>query len=453
MSFNVTGAVFYDDSSVAQNALSASDVPITSDIDIKFSGNVATSSVLSFAVTLFRTLSDGGSETPVDITLTHSSNDTVRINPSESLIASANYTVYVPRSTYGIKSSEGETLTSSFSFSFSTVTGASSSPEADLSEEVVEEAAIPEELFLITSTPQVDAIMQYGFGSVIAKFDGRVPSATTVEVSSRHPLGYSMVSNSLWIDNMKDPITVGSEVYLSSKIAYSELTNDQIANLAVVGTDPITSDSILVLDKNADQDGDITLDFDPNTLFEISVDIPVNEQNPTVSFMGLLYPFYATVPETKLEVGPFIEQYNDFTIGLTLYRHSITAGQLWKGPAIDSYNVPLRVAEYVVARTKRDILSTFFTDPGGAGAGSLSLGDLKLSGKNLTQYLSDSLSALDLKIVALENMLKKGDKSSSPFTDHTHQSLPTSSSGAAFGESWGSDFTSKGFNRSLDKKS
>jgi hypothetical protein len=47
-------------------------------------------------------------------------------------------------------------------------------------------------------------------------------------------------------------------------------------------------------------------------------------------------------------------------------------------------------------------------------------------------------------------MLRKGDKSSSPYTDHSHQALPVSTSGAAFGESWGNDYTSKGFDRSLD---
>tara|TARA_B100000131_G_scaffold223607_1_gene215221 strand:+ start:90 stop:1451 length:1362 start_codon:yes stop_codon:yes gene_type:complete len=452
MAFNVTGAVYYDDSSASQNALSASNVPTASSLDIEFSASVASSSVLSFAVTLFRTLPDGGNETPVDITLSQPTATSVRIDPVENLVASGHYTVYVPRSTYGIKSSEGETLTQSFSFTFQTVEGDSDAPDPVLTDDIDEQPAIPEELFLVTSTPQVDAIMQYGYGSVIAKFDGRVPSATTVELSSRHPLGHTMVSNSMWVDNMLDPITVGSEVYISSKVDASTLTAEQNAALAVVGTDTITSDSILVTSKTPDSDGLITLDFDLNTLFDITVDIPVNEQSPTISFMGLLYPFFATVPETKLEVGPFIEQYNDFTIGLSIYRHSITAEQMWKGGSIDVYNVPLRVTEYVQARTKRDILSTFFTDPGGAGAGTLSLGDLRLSGKNLTQYLNDSLSALDLKIVALENMLRKGDKSSSPYTDHAHQSLPVSTSGSAFGESWGNDFSSKGFDRSLDKK-
>tara|TARA_B100001250_G_scaffold414081_1_gene450590 strand:+ start:4549 stop:5913 length:1365 start_codon:yes stop_codon:yes gene_type:complete len=453
MAFNVKEVSYYDEHGTAHNALTATDVPIASPIDIKLSENVASSSVLSFSVTLLRTLEDGGNETPVDITLTQPQADIVRIDPTADLIESGHYTVYVPRSTYGLKSENGDTLQKSFSFSFSTVAGSGTAPAPSETEvDIAEQPAIPEELFLVTSTPSVDAVMQYGYGSVIAKFDGRVPSTTTVEVSTRHPLGHSLVHSSLWVANMLEPIVVGSEVYISSKMIYGDLTAEQIANLTVVGSDPITNDSILVLDKTADNDGNVTLDFDPNTLFEITVDIPVNEQSPTVGFMGLLYPFFTTVPETKLEVGPFIEQYNDFTIALAIYRHSITAGQLWQGTTIDPYTPPTRVAEYVMARTKRDILSTFYTDPGGAGAGSLALGDLKLSGKNLTSYLNDSLSALDLKIVALENMLKKGDLSKSPFTDHGHQSLPVQTSGAAFGENWGTDFGSKGFNRNLDKK-
>lgn len=452
MAFNVKEAVYYDDQGNPHNALTAEDVPIGSVLDITFSENVASSSVLSFAVTLFRTLEDGGNETPVDIGLSQASAKVVRIDPTENLIESGHYTVYVPRSSYGIKSEDGKTLQQSFSFSFSTVVGTGTAPAPEDSIDVAEQPAIPEELFLVTSTPSLDAVMQYGYGSVIAKFDGRVPSTTTVEVSTRHPLGHNLVHNSMWVDNMLEPIVVGSEVYISSKVDKNTLSEEQIANLAVVGTDTISSDSILVTSKTEDENDLLTLDFDKNTLFEITVDIPVNEQSPTVGFMGLLYPFYTTVPETKLEVGPFIEQYNDFTIALSIYRHSITAGQLWNGATIDPYTPPTRIAEYVVARTKRDILSTFYTDPGGAGAGSLALGDLKLSGKNLTSYLNDSLKALDLKIVALETMLKKGDKSSSPFTDHGHQSLPVQTSGAAFGENWGTDFGSKGFNRDLDKK-
>mgnify|MGYP003152855999 CR=1 FL=1 len=453
MAFNVKEAVYYDEHGAEQNALTAVDVPIASALDIKFSEDVASSSILSFAVSLFRTMEDGGNETPVDITLSQASTDIVRITPNANLIASGHYTVYVPRSSYGLKSTNADSLQQSFSFSFSTVAGSSQTPDPSATDiEVEEQSAIPEELFLVTSTPPVDAVMQYGYGSVIAKFDGRVPSTTTVEISTRHPLGHNLIHNSMWVDNMVEPIVVGSEVYISSKVDKNTLTAEQIANLTVVGSDPITTDSILVTSKTEDENDLLTLDFDANTLFDITVDIPVNEQSPNIGFMGLLFPFYSTVAETKLEVGPFIEQYNDFTIALSIYRHSITSSQLWNGEAIDPYDPPMRVAEYVVARTKRDILSTFYTDPGGAGAGSLSLGDLKLSGKNLTQYLNDSLSALDLKIVALENMLKKGDKSTSPFTDHGHQSLPVSTSGAAFGESWGSDFGSKGFNRNLDKK-
>jgi len=454
MAFNVKEAVFYDANSNPLNAISAVDVPVASALDLVFSEDVASATVLSFAATLFRTMEDGGNETPVDVTLSQPETNKVRIESKTDLIESGHYTLYVPRSSYGLKSNNGESLQKSFTCSFSTVVGSGVAPDpSGTTIDVEEQDAIPEELFLVTSTPPVDAVMQYGFGSVIAKFDGRVPSATSVEVSTRHPLGFNLVQNSIWVDNMLSPIVIGSEVYISSKVDKTTLTAEEIANLAVVGEDTITSDSILVISKTEDENDLLTLDFDTNTLFDITVDIPVNEQNPNIGFMGLLYPFYTTVAETKLEVGPFIEQYNDFTIALAIYRHSITAGQLWKGGAIiDPYNPPMRVAEYVAARTKRDILSTFYTDPGGAGSGSLALGDLKLSGKNLTQYLNDSLSALDLKIVALENMLKKGDKSTSPFTDHSHQSLPVSTSGAAFGESLGSDFGSKGFNRNLDKK-
>ena len=76
--------------------------------------------------------------------------------------------------------------------------------------------------------------------------------------------------------------------------------------------------------------------------------------------MSLLSPFYASINETKLEIGPFVNQYDDFTIALSIHRHGITAAQLWNG-TIDSLDVPIRITEYVIARTKKDILSTYFT--------------------------------------------------------------------------------------------
>jgi hypothetical protein len=243
---------------------------------------------------------------------------------------------------------------------------------------------------------------------------------------------------------MKDPIVIGSEIFLSSEVAASSVDAEL---LAVAGEDALTADSILVLDKDADP---LTLDFDINTVFDITIEIEGNDVNPAFDFMGILVPLFATLEETKLEIGPFAEQYNDFTLALSLYRHSITAEQLWPGTMPAS--APLRVAEYVIARTKRDILQTYFTDPSGVGAGTLALGDLRLSGKNLVQYLRDSLSALDMKIVALERKLKQGDASLSPYTDHTHASLPAESSSAVFGETTGGDFESRGLERSLLNK-
>ena len=81
----------------------------------------------------------------------------------------------------------------------------------------------------------------------------------------------------------------------------------------------------------------------------------------------------------------------------------------------------------------------------------MALGDLKLSGKNLVQYLKDSISALDMKIVSLESRLKKGDVSSTPYTDHSQMSLPVKTGSAKFGESEGTNFGSRDLGRAIDK--
>lgn len=454
MAFTVIGAFYYNDAEEQLNAISANDVPVTSPIDLQFSEDVSTSSLLSYAVTLLRTLSDGGNETPVDITLIQQNDESgnptiVRVTPVDSLITGAFYTIYVPRSSYGITSSEGSSLAQSFSFNFNTAEGDSSAPDLPPSDDVEQLEPIPEELFLLTSTPTDASILQFGFGSLITKFNGRVPGDANVQVETRHPLGYGLVADSWWSQNLQDPLVIGSEIFLSSKIEMSALSEEETARLTTPGTDPIKSDSILVLSKEADEDGLIALDFDVNTMFDITIEVEGNEVNPALQFMGLLAPLYASVTEARMDIGPFVNQYNDFTIALSLYRHSITAEQLWNGTMPDE--APIRVAEYVIARTKRDILQTYFTDPSGVGAGTLALGDLKLSGKNLVQYLKDSISALDMKIVSLESRLKRGDVSNTPYTDHTHMSLPVQTTSAKFGEAEGTNFGSRGLGRALDK--
>jgi len=83
------------------------------------------------------------------------------------------------------------------------------------------------------------------------------------------------------------------------------------------------------------------------------------------------------------------------------------------------------------------------------GSGSITLGDLKLSGTALIKYLKDALDALDGKIVALEYKLRAGDSSAIPYTDHRHQSLPARSTSASPGETPGRDYSSLSINRSL----
>jgi len=454
MAFDVIGAKYYKDvggTLTEFNAISATDVPTAAAIDVEFSSNVLSSSILSYAATLFRTLGDGGNETPVDVVLSPEGSNSVRITPSANLVESSSYTLYIPRSSHGIKSVEGEALIRGFSMSFSSIEGADDTPTPTTATAESTEfiGTIPDELYLMSSTPPEDSIMQSGL-SLIAKFDGRLPGDTTYTVSSRHPLGKP--STGLWGDaaNLQEALIIGDEIYVSSKVLESSLSDAQIAKLAVVGEDIIKEDSIIVASTTA-VDGLLTLGFDPNTIFEITINIEINEQAPTISFMGLIAPFFSTIEEANMEIGPFAQQYDDFTIALSIYRHSITANQLYNG-TIDLSSIPQRVSEYVIARTKRDILSTYFTDPSGAGAGSLALGDLKLSGKNLVDYLSANISALDMKIVALERLLKQGDSSSTPYTDYSHQSLPVSTTSAPAGESYGTDYTSRAFNRALDKE-
>ncbi len=471
MAFNVISAEYHDSNAAKQNLVGASEVPHDSPLDITFNSAVASSSILSYAVTLFRTMADGGNETPVDIGLTQPADAIVRITPAADLITGASYTVYIPKSNYGITAADGTTLQNSFSGSF-TVTGTVADVVETGTSTVEDLSAIPEELYLSSSIPSEGSIMQYGLGSITVSFDGRVPDGGTcsdteyttkatceaasetwtkdviITAEATKPLGFTTTPlTTRWIDNLQDPLIVGKDVYLTSKVDYSSLTEAEVALLAVIGVDTLSDDSIVCIDKVADGDGNITLDFDVNRAFEIGFDISVNEHVPTLAFMSLLSPFYASINETKLEIGPFVNQYDDFTVALSIHRHGITAAQLWNG-TIDSLDVPIRITEYVIARTKKDILSTYFTDPTGAGAGSISLGDFKMSGGVLAQYLKDNIAALDLKIVALEHKLKTKDTSSSPYTDHTHQSLPTSTTSASPGETAGTDFGSlKGASR------
>jgi len=418
---------------------------------------------------------DGGNETPVDIELSLIDPGTiVRVSPKSDLIAGASYALYIPKSNYGIKAADGTSLQNSYSATFTVIEAVTQVDQTG--ETVVEDIeAIPEELYFASAIPAEGSIMQYGLGSLTVSFDGRVPEGGTcsdpqhktlvnceaagetwtrdVQVSAlaNHPLGFGLNPKAYWIDNLQNPFVLGKDVYLTSKILYDNLDQEEKDLLAVIGADALTVDSIACISKTPDEEGYITLDFDINRTFEIGFDISVNEHTPILSFMSLLSPFYASINETKLEIGPFVNQYDDFTVALSIHRHSITAAQLWNG-TIDSLNVPLRVTEYVVARTKKDILSTYFTDPTGAGAGSISLGDFKMSGRNLAQYLKDNIAALDLKIVALEHKLKTKDSSTSPYTDHTHQSLPTSTTSASPGATGGSDFESRGMSRGFTSR-
>jgi hypothetical protein len=444
MAFNVTSAFYYDDASTKQTIEAGSIIPNGADIYLAFSDDIASASVLSYTVSLFRTLSDGGNETPVDISSVIVVNDGsgnptyIKIDPASDLLSGGNYTLYLPKGRYGIRSINGETLQYSYSTSFLSETLPSGAGPS-VPEDTTELPAIPPSLYLISSMPLDESIMQYGTGSVIAKFNGRLPEDETAptdtdknvvcSVEVRHPLGLSLNINSNWADNFSSD-AIGSELFLTSKIDEASI---DITKLMVLGEDTITTDGIACINKTSDSNGNIALDFDVNKIFEVSFSTPFNDAVDPISFMGLLWPFFTSIEETKLEIGPFVQQYDDFTLALLIYRHSITAEQLWKG-ALDYAMLPTRIAEYVQARTKRDILNTYLTDPAGASS-NFSIGDFKMSGKDLSRYLQDSIKAIDLKIIALENALKKGDSSADPYTDHRHQSLPVQTKGVVTGGS------------------
>lgn len=444
MAFNATGAFYYDDSNVQQALTSGSEVPNEADIYLQFNADISSSSVLSYTISLFRTLPDGGNETPVDISsLTVVNDDSgdptlIHVQPATDLISAAYYTLYLPKGRYGVTSTEGETLQHSFSLSFIAETlPAGTGPVAPIDTTTL--PAIPDSFYLISSMPMDSSIMQYGTGSVIAKFNGRIPEDETdptntetnvvSSVEVRHPLGLALNVNSIWANNFSSD-AIGSELFLTSKVNKDLI---DLTKLMILGEDTITIDGIACISKTPDGEDNIALDFDVNKIFEVSFTTPSNDDIEPLSFMGLLFPFFTSIDETKLEIGPFIQQYDDFTLALLIYRHSITAEQLWKG-TLDYSSLPTRIPEYVQARTKRDILNTYLTDPAGASS-SFTIGDFKMSGRELSRYLQDSIKAIDLKIIALENALKRGDVSLDPYTDHTHQSLPVKTSSAIPGES------------------
>ncbi len=442
MAFRATGSFYYDDTNTSVNLGAGSTIANGADIYISFSSDISSASVLSYTVSLFRTLPDGGNETPVDLSSIIVVNDGqenptwIKITPASDLIANGHYTLYLPKGRYGIRSTDGESLQHSFSVSFATeaaAAGAGPSTPAD----TVELSELPTSLYLVSSMPLNESIMQYGAGSVIAKFNGRLPkdeedlnnSETNVlcTVDVRHPLGLSMNVDSDWADNFSSQ-AIGSELFLTSKVSASSI---DLNSLMELGVDVITSDGIACVSKAIDTDGNISLDFDVNKIFEINFSTPFEDSIDPLTFMGILSPFFTSIQETKLEIGPFVQQYDDFTLSLLIYRHSITAEQLWKGD-LNYASLPIRAGEYVQARTKRDILNTYLTDPAGASS-NFSIGDFKMSGKELSRYIQDSIKALDLKIIVLENALKRGSSSTEPYTDYAHQSLPVKTKGSYTG--------------------
>ena len=245
MAFNIISAEYYDPDGVKQNLVGASEVPHDSPLDITFSGSVASSSILSYAVTLFRTMADGGNETPVDIGLTQPADEVVRITPTSNLITGAAYTVYIPKSNYGITAADGTTLQNSFSCGF-TVTGTAASGVEAGTTTVEDLSAIPEELYFSSSIPSEGSIMQYGLGSVTVSFDGRVPDGGTcsdtqytnktdceadsetwtkdviINAAATKPLGFTTTPlTTRWIDNLQDPLIVGKDV-LNIKSSFSQ---------------------------------------------------------------------------------------------------------------------------------------------------------------------------------------------------------------------------------------
>ena len=478
MAFNVTSADGFQvdentQGSVATNLISGSGIALDSNLEITFSEDVASNSVLSFAVTLFRTLPDGGSQVPVDVTLSQPETNKIVINPTDNFIAQASYALYIPKSKHGIRNSAGDPLEKSFNCSFNAggltdyinpdqsnnVSTDTDSSDTDADVDVPVVGPEPEELFLVGSSPADESILQYGYGMINAKFDGKLPEEiTVVKVTPRHPLGFAGGLNSLWSDNStKDNPLVsvdGTELTVKSEILEADIEDTSL--LVDVTSNAITAaNQIPYVGSSVNEDGDTvyTLDFDVNKIFDVEFDIPGNTENPMMSFMGLLYPFYATLEEVKVDIGPFVNQYDDFTLTLSIFRHSITARQIWSDKnsmPVDS--VPIRLTEYVMARTKRDILHTYFTDPTTVGSGSFALGDLRMSGRNYLDYLKEIIATLDMKIVALENALKRGDNSTSPYTDFGHKALPTSSTSVSAGSANGNDWDSKGLGRGFSSK-
>tara|TARA_Y100000310_G_C20688937_1_gene820950 strand:+ start:1131 stop:2528 length:1398 start_codon:yes stop_codon:yes gene_type:complete len=461
MAFNVTeiigvlADVDNEGSSEEINLISATGIAPDSHFKVHFSENVSSNSVLSYAVTLFRTMPDGGNSSPVDINLLQQTESSIIVTPASTLIPNATYSIYIPKSKYGIRNNEGVALQSSFTCGWTigtTYLGEEAAEEAVGSEEdvtVPEVEPIPEELFLVASSPSDESILQHGLGYLTAKFDGRLPEGVTLSITTRHPLGFSVPQETLWGQNVEDVLysLAADEITVTSK------TDSLAPDALIVNTtlDSVTSENqVLVV---AEDDGEYTLDFDLNRIFDITFKIPGNSEEPVISFMGLLYPFYAALPEVQVDIGPFVSQYEDYTLTLTIFRHSITAKQIWTANnTLAAGEVPLRLTEYVMARTKKDILSTYFTDPSGVGSGSMALGDLRMSGRNYLKYLQDIVSTLDLKIVALENAIKRGDRSNSPYTDYQHMSLPTQSTSVAVNPSTDYEWENDNISRGLEDK-
>ena len=477
MSFNVTSVQAYqvqlngdEYETVAVNAISGTNIALDSTIEVVFSEDVASNSVLAFAVTLFQTLPDGGSQVPVDVALSQPESNKVVITPSANLAAQANYALYIPKSKHGIRDSEGNPLSQSFNCAFTSggqtdlisdpggeSTSQDTTTDDTSTDVVVEQVSTPDELFLVGSSPTDESILQYGFGLLNAKFDGRLPEGVTVDIVTRHPLGFTSQAQSLWVDSSTadSPLVSLDQTELTVKSTILQSSIEDQSLIVDVTSTPITSDDqIPIVGTTTDEAGQdlYVLDFDVNKIYDVEFKIPGNTENPIMSFMGLLYPFYATLEEVKVDIGPFVNQYDDFTLTLSIFRHSITAKQIWMEKNTLPSTAPIRLTEYVMARTKRDILGTYFTDPSTVGSGSFALGDLRMSGRSYLEYLKEIVSTLDLKIVALESAIKRGDTSTSPYTDFGHQALPTSSASVAAGEASGRDWESKDMGRGFKSK-
>lgn len=393
-------------------AFNATGVYLDATVQVTFNENVLASSVTDLTFSLI----EADTNIAIAGTVEVIANKVIRFTPDIDLTGNTRYqAIVLGGGSWGVLSAASEALSDTVSWIFDTGLYLDTADAVDLLPGGVdpEEEASGDELYLVSSTPEVSAVNILS-DRVIMIFTDILPDNTDVTIDSTHPLGYPAGSGNYWADHYKlaidgTTLTVQSSGDLSgSLVGTVEFINNENA---------ITEDSILISESGAVVGVlfPVTFGIDPNFQYTIRVNIPTNTFTPQIEFVSKLLPQLITVDELRLFSGPVLSQFNDFTLTTLLYKTSLTAKAIWTSHGFSwPATVPYYAKEYVLARAQKDMLAIVLHDAGSAGGTNKALGDLRLGSRMDPKSLTDELRSLELLVSILGQKLSTGNISLKP---------------------------------------